>query len=90
MLRQVEGVADVLPFGGYLKEVHVEVDPDRLHAARVTLADLEDAIKRANVNVGGGFLRHGDQELTIRGIGFVDSAEDLKRVPSRRRRLSLT
>jgi cobalt-zinc-cadmium resistance protein CzcA len=81
VLRQVEGVADVLPFGGYLKEVHVEVDPDRLRATGVALGDLEEAIKRANVNVGGGFLRHGDQELTIRGIGFVDSAEDLKRVP---------
>jgi cobalt-zinc-cadmium resistance protein CzcA len=81
VLRQVEGVADVLPFGGYLKEVHVEVDPDRLRATGVSLADLEEAIKKANVNVGGGFLRHGDQELTIRGIGFVDSAEDLKTVP---------
>jgi heavy metal efflux system protein len=81
VLRQVEGVADVLPFGGYLKEVHVEVDPDRLRATGVKLAELEEAIKRANVNVGGGFLRHGDQELTIRGIGFVESAEDLKKVP---------
>jgi len=81
VLRQVEGVADVLPFGGYLKEVHVEVDPGRLRATGVTLADLEEAIKKSNVNVGGGFLRHGDQELTIRGIGFVDSAEDLKKVP---------
>jgi len=81
VLRQVQGVADVLPFGGYLKELHVEIDPDRLRASGVTLADLEDAIKKANLNVGGGFLRHGDQELTIRGIGFVESAEDIKKVP---------
>jgi cobalt-zinc-cadmium resistance protein CzcA len=81
VLRQVEGVADVLPFGGYLKEVHVEVDPDRLRASGVKLADLEDAIQKANLNVGGGFLRHGDQELTIRGLGFIESAEDIKAVP---------
>jgi cobalt-zinc-cadmium resistance protein CzcA len=81
VLRQVEGVADVLPFGGYLKEVHVEVDPDRLRATGVSLGDLEEAIKKANLNVGGGFLRHGDQELTIRGIGYVESPDDLKKVP---------
>ena len=81
VLRQVQGVADVLPFGGYLKELHVEVDPGRLHASGVKLSDLEDAITKANLNVGGGFLRHGDQELTIRGIGFIESADDIKRVP---------
>jgi len=81
VLRQVQGVADVLPFGGYLKELHVEVDPERLRASGVKLADLEDAINKANLNVGGGFLRHGDQELTIRGLGFIESAEDIKRVP---------
>jgi len=81
VLRQVEGVADVLPFGGYLKELHVEADPEKLRASGVTIAELEDAINKANLNVGGGFLRHGDQELTIRGIGFIDSAEDIKKIP---------
>jgi cobalt-zinc-cadmium resistance protein CzcA len=81
VLRQVEGVADVLPFGGYLKEIHVEAEPEKLRASGVTLAELEDAINKANLNVGGGFLRHGDQELTIRGIGFIDSAEDIKKIP---------
>ncbi|HVY64617.1 MAG TPA: CusA/CzcA family heavy metal efflux RND transporter [Gammaproteobacteria bacterium] len=81
VLRQVEGVADVLPFGGYLKEIHVEADPEKLRASGVTLAELEDSIGKANLNVGGGFLRHGDQELTIRGIGFIDSAEDIKKIP---------
>ena len=81
VLRQVEGVADVLAFGGYLKELHVEADPEKLRASGVTIAELEDAINKANMNVGGGFLRHGDQELTIRGIGFIDSAEDIKKIP---------
>jgi cobalt-zinc-cadmium resistance protein CzcA len=81
VLRQVEGVADVLAFGGYLKELHVEADPEKLRASGVTIAELEDAIGKANINVGGGFLRHGDQELTIRGIGFIDSAEDIKKIP---------
>jgi heavy metal efflux system protein len=81
VLRQVEGVADVLPFGGYLKEIHVEADPEKLRASGVTIAELEESINKGNLNVGGGFLRHGDQELTIRGIGFIETAEDIKKIP---------
>jgi cobalt-zinc-cadmium resistance protein CzcA len=80
VLRQVPGVADIVPFGGFLKEFHVEADPARLFAQGLTLADLEQAIAKSNVNAGGGFLRHGDQELTVRGLGFLNSAEDLKRI----------
>src|SRR6185312_1180351 len=78
VLRQAQGVADIVPFGGYLKEIHVEADPARLFAQGLTLADLEQAIAKSNVNVGGGFLRHGDQELTVRGLGYLESAEDVK------------
>lgn len=80
VLRQAPGVADIVPFGGYLKEFHVEADHARLHAQGLTLADLEQAIAKSNVNVGGGFLRHGDQELTVRGLGYLESAEDIKRI----------
>ena len=80
VLRQAQGVADIVPFGGYLKEVHVEADAARLFAQGLTLADLEQAIAKSNVNVGGGFLRHGDQELTVRGLGYLESAGDIKRI----------
>ncbi|MFN9155652.1 MAG: efflux RND transporter permease subunit, partial [bacterium] len=69
VIRQVQGVADLVSFGGYLKEVHVEPDPARLHAAGITLVELDDALSRSSSNVGGGFLRRGEQELTIRSLG---------------------
>jgi cobalt-zinc-cadmium resistance protein CzcA len=78
VLRQAPGVADIVPFGGFLKEVHVEADPARLYALGLTLGDLEQAVARSNLNVGGGFLQHGDQEITVRGIGYLESATDLK------------
>jgi len=80
VLRQVPGVADIVPFGGYLKETHVEVDPARLFALGLTLNDVEQAIAKSNLNVGGGFLRNGDQEFTVRGIGYLESPEDIKRI----------
>lgn len=80
VLRQVPGVADIVPFGGYLKEMHIEADAARLFALGLTLTDLEQAITKSNVNVGGGFLRHGDQELTVRGLGYLESPEDIKSI----------
>ncbi len=80
VLRQAPGVADIVPFGGYLKEFHVEADPARLFALGLSLADLEQALAKSNVNVGGGFLRQGDQEVTVRGLGFLESPEDIKRI----------
>jgi len=78
ILLQVPGVADVVTFGGYLKEAHIEVDPSRLLAHNLSLADVTDALSRSNRNVGGGFLQHGDQQLTIRGVGYVRSPQDLQ------------
>jgi cobalt-zinc-cadmium resistance protein CzcA len=80
VLTQAQGVAQIVPFGGYLKEFHVEADPARLFSQGLTLADLEQAIAKSNVNAGGGFLRHGDQELTVRGLGYLESPEDIKRI----------
>jgi len=78
--RQVPGVADVVGFGGFLPEIHVEVDPARLLAYGLTLADVRTALAKSNVNVGGGFLRHGDQEMVVRGVGNLGSAADIQNI----------
>jgi len=79
VLKQVPGVADVVCFGGYLKEVHVRAYPERMRAHGVTLPELAEALAKTNINIGGGFLRHGDQELTVRGMGYINSVEDIRR-----------
>ncbi|HTL32079.1 MAG TPA: efflux RND transporter permease subunit, partial [Kofleriaceae bacterium] len=57
--RQVSGVADVVAFGGFVPEMHVEVDPARLRAYGLSLEDVTKALEKSNQNVGGGFLKHG-------------------------------
>jgi len=79
-LKQIPGVADIVPFGGYLKEAHIQVDPARLLSLGLSIGDIEQAINKSNINVGGGFLRHGDQELTVRGIGYINSTDDIKKI----------
>src|SRR3954469_8854689 len=56
VLKQVPGVADVVTFGGYLKEVHVRPSPERLRGHGLSLNDVSEALAKTNVNVGGGFL----------------------------------
>ena len=79
VLKQVPGIADVVCFGGYLKEVHVRAYPERMRAHGIALPDLAEALSKTNINVGGGFVRHGDQELTVRGIGYINTIDDIRR-----------
>ncbi|MDZ4151908.1 efflux RND transporter permease subunit, partial [Methylicorpusculum sp.] len=79
-LRQIPGVADVLTFGGYYKEIHIEIDPARLESLGLTLAEVGNAVEKSNRNVGAGFLSYGDQEMVVRGMGNLLSPEDIKKI----------
>lgn len=79
-LRQIQGVADVIGVGGYLKEVHVEIIPELLQGHSLTLLDVIERLERSNQNAGGGFLAHGDQEFVIRSIGRIQNADDIRAV----------
>ncbi|HZZ84315.1 MAG TPA: CusA/CzcA family heavy metal efflux RND transporter [Anaeromyxobacteraceae bacterium] len=78
--KQVPGVIDVTSFGGETKEYHVEIDPLRLKARGVTLAQVNAAIANANQNVGGQRLTVGQQAYTIRGLGLIRSLRDIEDV----------
>ncbi|MFZ2449233.1 MAG: CusA/CzcA family heavy metal efflux RND transporter [Methylovulum miyakonense] len=79
-LRQIPGVADVLTFGGYYKEIHIEVDPTRIESLGLTLEEVGNAIEKSNRNTGAGFLRYGDQEMVVRGVGVLLSPDDIKKI----------
>lgn len=79
-LRQIPGVADVLTFGGYYKEIHIEIDPARVESLGLTLEEVGKAVEKSNRNVGAGFLSYGDQEMIVRGIGNLLSPEDIKKI----------
>ncbi|GAB6048026.1 CusA/CzcA family heavy metal efflux RND transporter [Methyloparacoccus murrellii] len=80
VLKQVQGVADVLTFGGFFKEIHVEIDPVRMESFGLTLEDINQAITQSNRNVGAGFFVHGDQQMVIRGVGYLSSPEDVRKI----------
>ena len=76
-LLAMPGVSQVTVIGGDLKQYQVLVDPRKLHAYKVTLHDVETAIKNSNVNSTGGFLLKEYQETLIRNLARITSVEDL-------------
>jgi cobalt-zinc-cadmium resistance protein CzcA len=76
-LRQVSGVADVVAFGGGIKQYQVSVRPDLLLQHGVTMGQVCAALSNSNLNVGGGVLRSGEQQLVVRGVGLLQSLEEI-------------
>ncbi|MBS0294047.1 MAG: efflux RND transporter permease subunit [Proteobacteria bacterium] len=79
-LRQVPGVADVVAMGGAIKQYEVQPDLDKLRAYKVSFQNLLDVLGRGNSNAGGSYVTQGAQQYTIRGIGLLQSADDIGRI----------
>jgi Cu(I)/Ag(I) efflux system membrane protein CusA/SilA len=79
-LTSVPGVAEVASVGGYQKQYQVEVDPGKLHAYGLSLADVTDAIRRSNSDVGGRVIEMSGREYFVRGRGYVKDLDDLRQV----------
>ena len=77
-LLAVPGVTQIVIFGGDVRQYQVLVNPEKLKAFNVSLEDVAKATAAANVNAPGGFLTTPDRELLIRGIGRIESIEQLK------------
>jgi cobalt-zinc-cadmium resistance protein CzcA len=79
-LRIVPGIADVVSFGGTIKEYQVRLDPYLMKKFVVTIDQIAAAIGNNSANVGGGLLKRGEESLVIRGIGLFRGLDDIGRV----------
>jgi len=77
-LLSADGVAEVGSVGGYTREYQVDVDPDAMRAYGVTLDQVFNAVKAANIDVGAKALEINRVEYFIRGIGFVKGIDDIR------------
>ena len=80
-LTAVSGVSEVASVGGFVKQYQVEVDPDRLNAFGISLSTVKTAIQRSNNDVGGRMIEMAESELMVRGLGYIESVDDLEKVP---------
>lgn len=76
-LLAVPGISQVIAYGGDVRQYQVLVDPTKLAAFNVSLQEVTEAAEQANVNAAGGFLITPDQEEIIRGVGRIESIEQL-------------
>src|SRR6476659_2129287 len=80
-LNAVPGVAEVASVGGFVQQYQVDVDPIRLRSYGVPLSAVVAAVRNSNMNVGGNVLEANGAWLMVRGVGLIESIDDLKRIP---------
>lgn len=80
-LQSVKGVAEVARVGGMVETYQVVVEPSQLQRYQVTLSDVTAAIQKANAEVGGSVVEMAEAEYMVRGLGYLQSIDDFKRLP---------
>ncbi|NIB39727.1 efflux RND transporter permease subunit [Pseudomaricurvus alkylphenolicus] len=80
-LQTVEGVSEVASVGGYVKQYQVEVDPNALLRYNIPLNKIKMAIKMSNKDVGGRLVEMAETEYMVRGLGYIQSIDDLNSIP---------
>ncbi|MBI5411414.1 MAG: efflux RND transporter permease subunit [Nitrospirae bacterium] len=78
--KRVPGVTDVTAFGGTTKEYHVDINPGALISYGVSLSQVTAALANSNANVGGNYMTVGGQSYNVRGLGLIDSLEDIENI----------
>jgi len=76
-LKMVPGVADVVSFGGMIKQYEVNPDLGKMKYHNLPLQQLFTALGRGNANAGGSYVEQGSQQYLIRGIGLLRSSDDI-------------
>ena len=76
LLLPVDGITDVLSYGGEVRQYQVQVDPHKQLAYGIQLDEIREAIETNNRNAGGWYLDRGAEQLVIRGVGWLRAGED--------------
>ncbi|MEO1585197.1 MAG: efflux RND transporter permease subunit [Planctomycetota bacterium] len=77
-LAGVEGVSEVASIGGFVQEYQVDVDPDAMRAAGISLQQVIGAVRQSNLDVGARTIEVNRAEYIVRGLGFIESVDDLE------------
>ncbi|MGA9383899.1 MAG: efflux RND transporter permease subunit, partial [Candidatus Sulfotelmatobacter sp.] len=75
--KSVPDIVDVASFGGPTREYQVRVDPNKLIAYGLSLAQIEQQLTNNNANAGGSFIQEGLQQINVRSVGLVDRSQDI-------------
>ena len=79
-VSKAEGVAEVAPIGGFVKQYNVVVDPNLMRAHGIPMSRVRDAIRDSNRDVGGRTVELSEFEFIVRGRGYLKTVDDLRNV----------
>ncbi len=80
LLRSVPGVAEVAPYGGFVKQYQIEIDPNALAAYGIPIDTVASAVRKSNNDVGGRVVEWTGREYMVRGRGYIENVADLEQV----------
>ncbi|MBT7522325.1 MAG: efflux RND transporter permease subunit, partial [Nitrospina sp.] len=80
-LMSVSGVADVNRFGGKVKQIHIEIIPEKLYQYNISIGEILKAVENSTLVVGGGFIENANQRLIINTEGQSKTLGEIEIAP---------
>ncbi|WP_068544738.1 efflux RND transporter permease subunit [Thalassotalea crassostreae] len=80
-LQTVEGVSEVAPIGGMVKQYQITANPDKLRAFNIPLSMIQTAVKQGNQEVGASVIEMAEAEYMVSATGYINSISDLENIP---------
>ncbi len=77
-LSSVSGVSEVASIGGFVQEYQVDINPDVLKEYNISLAQVVNAVRKSNKDIGAKTIEINQAEYLVRGLGYIKSVEDLE------------
>ncbi len=75
-LTKIDGVSEVAPIGGMVKQYQVTIDPVKLLAYNLPLQQVKMAIQQSNLDVGGRLIEQSENDYMVRGLGYLGTLSD--------------
>ncbi|HQL42621.1 MAG TPA: efflux RND transporter permease subunit, partial [Spirochaetota bacterium] len=82
-IKSVPGVAEVESNGGYKKEIHIDVDPQKMDIYGITCHQMVKALEKVGENYGGGYIQVEGKQIIVRTYGKIDALQQIKNLPVR-------
>ena len=79
-LTSVAGVSEVASVGGFVRQYQITLDPNKLRAYNIPISKIRSAVQNSNSDVGGRLLEVAEKEFMIRGLGYIESLDDIRKV----------
>ena len=83
-LALVKGITEVNAIGGYVKQYHVNPEPQKMLNFDISLSDIHSALQRNNANQGAGFVERNGRQILVRSQGQLQTINDIENVVIKR------